>query len=72
VDYDIPEQPAKNKVHFYRGLQKLRKIKDLEHSTKSVLCTDDKRGAQAVYLLVKAHGGHGHVYRAEKITQLTY
>ena len=70
VDYDIPEKPAKNKIQFYRDLKKLRKnTKGLEHSTKSVLYTYDKTLAQAVYLLVNVHGGQGHVYYGEEITQ---
>ncbi len=66
VDYDIPANPAKERVQFYRDLKKLDS--SLDYSTLSVFRTRDKMMAQAVYLLVKAHGGCGHVYCGEEIT----
>ena len=69
VDYDIPEEPASKRVHFYRDMKKLQsKNLQSDYSTQSVFRTHDKMLAQAVYFLVKAHNGHGHVYRAEEIT----
>lgn len=68
VDYDIPELPAKERVQFYRDMRKLNNYFQSDFSTLSVFRTHDKMVAQAVYLLVKAHGGHGHVYCGEEIT----
>ena len=67
VDYDIPANPARKRVQFYRDLKKLDSS-SLDYSTLSVFCTSDKMIAHAVYLLVKAHGGCGHVYCGEEVT----
>ncbi|MGD2248650.1 MAG: hypothetical protein PVF58_09605 [Candidatus Methanofastidiosia archaeon] len=65
VDYDLPETPASNRVQFYRDLKKLpNKI----CSTQSVFCTEDIHIAHAVYLLVVAHKGSGHIYQGKDIT----
>jgi len=49
VDYDIPEEPAKNKVQFYRDLKRLG-IHGKDYSTLSVFRTEDEYVANAVYL----------------------
>lgn len=67
VDYDIPVSPAKTRVMFYRDLKKLGDSQDFEYSTLSVFRTDKEELAEAVYLLVMAHGGNAHVYKAEEI-----
>lgn len=70
VDYDIPEEPAKEKVQFYRDMQKLRKeYPHGDYSTLSVFRTEEKTFAQAVYWLVVAHGGCAHIYYGEEITE---
>ncbi|KYK32690.1 MAG: hypothetical protein HXS46_13525 [Theionarchaea archaeon] len=69
VDYDIPEKPAKERIQFYRDMKKLQNSQT-DYSTLSVFRTKEKYIAQAVYLLVVAHGGHGHVYYGEEITDL--
>ena len=69
VDYDIPEKPAKERVQFYRDMKKLQNNDfQSESSTQSVFRTHDRTLAEAVYLLVMAHGGRGHVYKGEEIT----
>jgi hypothetical protein len=70
VDYDIPEEPAREKVQFYRDMKKLlsSSSQKADYSTLSVFRTCDKILAQAVYLLVVAHRGSGHVYAADDIT----
>ncbi len=74
VDYDIPEEPAKEKIQFYRDIQKLlsNTTQKSDYSTLSVFRTHDKNLAQAVYLLVVAHKGSGHVYYAQEITVGAY
>lgn len=70
VDYDIPEKPTKERVQFYRDMKKLQNNHfQSEYSTQSVFRTHDKTLAEAVYLLVVAHGGRGHVYKGEEITK---
>jgi hypothetical protein len=71
VDYDIPEEPARERIQFYRDMKALqnRYSKDYsEFSTQSVFCTYSKILAYAVFLLVTAHGGRGHVYYGTEIT----
>ncbi len=68
VDYDIPEKPARKRVQFYRDMKTLCNSSHIEHSTLSVFRTHDKMLAQAIYLLVVTHGGYGHVYYGEEIT----
>jgi hypothetical protein len=65
VDYDIPVSPARCRVQFYRDLEKLNIQK--QYSTLSVIRTEEEYLAKAVYLLVVAHGGNAHVYRATEI-----
>lgn len=65
VDYDIPASPARNKVQFYRDLKNICSRKD--YSTLSVVRTQERMVAEAVYLLVTAHGGSAHMYKAEEI-----
>lgn len=65
VDYDIPVSPARSRVQFYRDLEKLGIQK--QYSTLSVIHTEEEYLAKAVYLLVVAHGGNEHVYRATEI-----
>ncbi|MGD2251034.1 MAG: hypothetical protein PVF58_21775 [Candidatus Methanofastidiosia archaeon] len=67
VDYDIPEEPTKNKVRFYRDMKRLREFSEFEYSTLSVVRTSVREVADAVYLLVVAHGGCAHMYRATEI-----
>ena len=68
VDYDIPEEPARNRVQFYRDLRKLSKaFQKWDYSTSSVLRTQEEGLAKAVYLLVIAHSGNAHMYVAEEI-----
>jgi hypothetical protein len=58
VDYDIPEEPARERIQFYRDMKVLqnRYSKDYsEFSTQSVFCTYSKILACAVFLLVTAH-----------------
>jgi hypothetical protein len=71
VDYDIPEEPARERIQFYRDMKVLqnRYSEDYsDYSTRSVFRTCSKILACAVFLLVTAHGGHGHVYCGIKIT----
>jgi hypothetical protein len=68
VDYDIPEQPAKKRVQFYRDLKKLAKcFQNHDYSTLSVFRTGEEQLAEAVYFLVIAHGGDAHMYEAIEI-----
>ena len=69
VDHGIPEEPARERVQFYRDLENLRKIYQGGFSIVSVVCTEDEVMAEAIYLLVRAHGGKGHVYRGEEVTE---
>ncbi|MBU7012122.1 MAG: hypothetical protein HXS46_15665, partial [Theionarchaea archaeon] len=66
VDYDIPTEPAKNKVQSYRDLKRLS-IYSEDYSTLSVFRTRDEYVAHAVYLLVLAHKGNAHMYRAVEV-----
>ncbi len=66
VDYDIPAEPAKNKVQFYRDLRRLR-IHGEDYSTLSVFRTRDEYVARVVYLLVLAHRGNAHMYEAVEV-----
>ncbi|MBU7013088.1 MAG: hypothetical protein HXS46_20600 [Theionarchaea archaeon] len=66
VDYDIPEEPAKKRVQFYRDLKKISVLK-CDYSTLSVIRTSEKEVAEAVWLLVMAHGGNAHMYVATEI-----
>lgn len=67
VDYDIPVSPARKRVSFYRDLKKLQVFQDFDYSTMSVFRTEEEELAEAVYLLVIAHGGDAHVYKAEEV-----
>ncbi len=68
VDYDIPEEPARDRVQFYRDLKKLSTaFQKWDYSTLSVLRTQEEELAKAVYLLVIAHRGNAHMYVAEEI-----
>jgi hypothetical protein len=67
---DIPEEPARNKVRFYRDMKRLREYSEYEYSTLSVVRTSVREVADAVYLLVMAHGGCAHMYRAREIVPL--
>jgi hypothetical protein len=68
VDYDIPEEPAKKRVQFYRDLKRVRTCSGVhDYSTFSVFRTEEKKLAEAVYLLVIAHGGNAHMYIAREI-----
>jgi hypothetical protein len=66
VDYDIPVSPAREKVQFYRDLQKLG-TSVREFSTRSVFRTQEEYLARAVYLMALAHGGNVHMYVAEEV-----
>ena len=68
VDCDIPEEPASKKIQFCRDLEKVRRIYQDGFSTLSAVRTEDEVMAEALYLLVRAHGGKGHVFRGEEIT----
>ncbi len=70
VDYDIPEEPAKERIQFYRDMKTLQSkySQKADYSTLSVFRTCDRILAEAVYLLVVAHKGRGHVYCGEEIT----
>jgi hypothetical protein len=69
VDYDIPAEPVRRRVRFYRDLDKiLDKCGMLpEYSTRSVFRTPHMMLAEALFVLVLAHGGSGHVYCGEEI-----
>lgn len=67
VDYDIPQSPARERVQFYRDMEKLCGNVGKDYSTFSVFRTEDKVVAEAVYLLVKAHGGRVHLYVGEEV-----
>lgn len=68
VDYDIPEQPARKRIQFYRDLKQLTQKFPCDYSTLSVLRTTEEVIAWAVYTLVVSHGGTAHFYRAEEIS----
>jgi hypothetical protein len=70
VDYDIPVEPVRRRVQFYRDLnQVLGKCgTPPEYSTRSVFRTPHMMLAEALFMLVLAHGGSGHVYCGEEIT----
>ncbi len=67
VDYDIPMSPAREKVQFYRDMEKLYGKVGKDYSTLSVFRTEEKVVAEAVYLLVRAHGGRVHMYVGEEV-----
>ncbi len=68
VDYDIPVEPAKKRVQFYRDLKRLSTFsQNYDYSTLSVIRTKEKQVAEAVYFLVVAHGGNAHLYEATEI-----
>lgn len=71
VDYDIPEEPAKERIQFYRDMADLKRehSQNMGYSTLSVFRTGDRIIAEAVYLLVIAHGGAAHMYYGEEITE---
>jgi hypothetical protein len=58
VDYDIPVEPVRRKVQFYRDLnQVLGKCgTPPEYSTRSVFRTPHMMLAEALFMLVLAHG----------------
>lgn len=71
VDYDIPVEPPKRRIQFYRDMKKLQKTARMhpDYSTMSVFRTENRILAEAVYMLVIAHGGSSYVYCGEEITQ---
>jgi hypothetical protein len=68
VDYDIPEQPARKRIQFYRDLKQLTQRFPYDYSTLSVLRTTEEVMAWAVYTLAVSHGGTAHFYQAEEIS----
>lgn len=70
VDYDIPEEPTRERIQFYRDMKKLlnNSFQKADYSTLSVFRTHERSLARAVYLLVVAHRGHAHLYYGEEIT----
>jgi hypothetical protein len=71
VDYDIPKQPARKRIQFYRDLKKLTQGFSCDYSTLSVLRTTEEMMAWAVYTLAVSHGGTAHCYRAEEISGIS-
>jgi len=70
VDYDIPKEPASQRVKFYRELRELRrryKHFTNKFSTCSVFYTLDHTLATEVYNLVKGYGGDCHLYEATQL-----
>lgn len=70
VDYDIPAEPVRRRVQFYRDLKQILEKCGMppEYSTRSVFRTPRIMLAEALFILVLAHGGSGHVYCGEEIT----
>jgi len=65
VDYDIPRDPPGKRVQFYRDLKKVNG--QCNFSTMSVICTEEKELAEAVYWLVTAYGGKVNMYKGKEI-----
>ena len=65
VDYDIPKDPPSQRVQFYRDLKKVNGQGNF--STKSVICTEEKELAEAVYWLVIAFGGRVNIYKGKEV-----
>jgi hypothetical protein len=67
VDYDIPKDPAGKRVQFYRDL---KKVNDGQYnfSTMSVICTEEKELAEAVYWLVSTYGGRVNMYEGKEVS----
>lgn len=71
IDYDIPRDPASNRVAFYRHLAKLKKAYGYEgESSRSVLKTRDSDLAFRIYELALSYGGRANVWKATKLTDL--
>jgi hypothetical protein len=60
VDYDIPVSPAREKVQFYRALQKSG-TSVREFSTRSVFRTQEEYLARAVCVGTRTWRGGAHV-----------
>ncbi|MGD2250949.1 MAG: hypothetical protein PVF58_21330 [Candidatus Methanofastidiosia archaeon] len=67
VDYDIPKEPAGKRVQFYRDLKKVNDGQ-CNFSTMSVICTEEKELAEAVYWLVIGHGGRVNMYQGKEVS----
>jgi hypothetical protein len=70
VDYDIPAEPVRRRVQFHRDLNQILEKCGTppEYSTRSVFRTPHMMLAEALFILVLAYGGSGHVYCGEEIT----
>ncbi|KYK34341.1 MAG: hypothetical protein AYK18_14295 [Theionarchaea archaeon DG-70] len=65
VDYDIPKDPPSKRVQFYRDLKEVNG--QCNFSTMSVICTEEKELAEAVYWLVTAYGRRVNMYEGEEV-----
>lgn len=65
VDYDIPRDPPSKRVQFYRDLKRVG-AGQCNFSTMSVIYTEEKEYAVAVYWLVMAYGGRANVYKGKE------
>ncbi|MGD2251108.1 MAG: hypothetical protein PVF58_22145 [Candidatus Methanofastidiosia archaeon] len=67
VDYDIPKEPAGKQVQFYRDLKKVNDGQ-CNFSTMSVICTEERELAEAVYWLVIGYGGTVNMYKGKEVS----
>ena len=66
ADYDLPKDPPSQRVQFYRDLKKVG-THQCNFSTKSVIYTEEKESAEAVYWLVTAYGGRVNMYKGKEV-----
>ena len=65
VDYDLPSNPTRIRVAFYRAVRKALKDLGIEHwefSTASVVVVDDEAIARTIHIIAKQYG-KSNLYR---------
>ena len=65
ADYDLPKDPPSQRVQFYRDLKKVNG--QCNFSTMSVIYTEEKESAEAVYWLVTAYDGRVNMYKGKEV-----